>query len=87
LGGRSEVQVRVSGRPLGASKLGFVFPPPLPSLLLLFAASLRQFLEQTLFGELGGSTFEVSKSKITRPTESIMWFARGGFVSEVFPGV
>jgi hypothetical protein len=54
---------------------------------LLLAPSLRQFLEQTLFGELGGSTFEVSKSKITRPTESIMWFARGGFVSEVFPGV
>jgi hypothetical protein len=46
---------------LGASKLGFVLPPPLPSLQLLFVASLQQFLEQTLFGELGGSTFEVSK--------------------------
>jgi hypothetical protein len=52
--------------PLGASKSGFVLPPPLPSLQLLLVASLRQILEQTLFGELGGSTFEVSKCSLVR---------------------
>jgi len=60
VGRKGEVQVRVSGRPLGASKLGLVFPPPFPSLQLLLVSAFHRiaatvcFISVSLLVELVG---------------------------------